>query len=60
MHHGHHLTPSELARQRGLSEEEVLRLCAITNVPVWHGRIDASLFDLARLEQEQQEPQFAA
>jgi hypothetical protein len=52
MHHGHHLTPSEVARRSGLSEEEVLLLCAKTSVPVLHGRIDKSLFDLARREQE--------
>jgi hypothetical protein len=42
-----HLTPAEIADLVGLSEKEVLRLCFEHAVPVWHGRIDKTLFAAA-------------
>lgn len=45
-----HLTPTELAREAGLERREVLSKCIETGVPVFHGRIDKSLF-LATIRQ---------
>lgn len=39
-----HLTPTELAREAGLERKEVLSKCLETGVPIFHGRIDKSLF----------------
>jgi hypothetical protein len=44
-----HLTPTELARESGLERQEVLEKCVELGVPVFHGRIDKSLF-LASLD----------
>lgn len=54
-----HLTPTELAREAGLERREVLSKCLETGVPVFHGRIDKSLF-LASIRQPASEPKAAA
>lgn len=46
-----HLTPTELAREAGLERKEVLSKCLELGVPVFHGRIDKSLF-LASIREE--------
>lgn len=43
-----HLTPEEIGEAYGLNAHEVLRLCMETGVPVYHGRIDRGLFEVAR------------
>ena len=40
----HHLTPSELAREMGLDRRDVIAKCLETGVPIFHGRIDKTLF----------------
>lgn len=45
-----HLTPTELAREAGLERREVLSKCLENGVPIFHGRIDKSLF-LASIRQ---------
>ena len=40
----HHLTPSELAAATGLDRSEVIVRCLETGVPIYHGRIDETLF----------------
>lgn len=45
-----HLTPTELAREAGLERREVLSKCVENGVPIFHGRIDKSLF-LASIRQ---------
>jgi hypothetical protein len=40
-----HLTPSELADQLRMDRQEVLGKCVELGVPVFHGRIDRSLFE---------------
>ena len=40
----HHLTPSELAEATGLDRSEVIAKCLATGVPIYHGRIDKTLF----------------
>ena len=47
-----HLTPEEISREFGIDREEVLQLCAEEHVPVYHGRIDKTLFDAVRIEHD--------
>ncbi|MCW2953861.1 MAG: hypothetical protein JWQ48_3031 [Conexibacter sp.] len=39
-----HLTPTELAREAGLDRRDVIAKCLETGVPIFHGRIDKTLF----------------
>jgi hypothetical protein len=39
-----HLTPEELSKEFNLKREEVIRLCHEQHVPIYHGKIDKSLF----------------
>jgi hypothetical protein len=39
-----HLTPTELAREAGLERREVISKCVEMGVPIFHGRIDRTLF----------------
>jgi hypothetical protein len=39
-----HLTPSELAREAGLERRDVIAKCVELGVPIFHGRIDKTLF----------------
>ena len=39
-----HLTPSELARESGLDRSEVIAKCVEWGVPIFHGKIDKTLF----------------
>jgi len=40
----HHLTPSELADQMQMEQQEVIGKCVEMGVPIFHGRIDKTLF----------------
>ena len=40
----HHLTPAELADQMQMEREEVIGKCVQMGVPIYHGRIDRTLF----------------
>jgi len=40
-----HLTPSELADQLQMKRQEVIGKCVEMGVPIFHGRIDRSLFE---------------
>lgn len=40
-----HLTPAELADQLKMERQEVIGKCVQMGVPVFHGRIDRSLFE---------------
>jgi hypothetical protein len=44
-----HLTPEELSKELGLERDEVIRLCIEEAIPIYHGKIDKSLFQ-AQLE----------
>jgi hypothetical protein len=44
-----HLTPEELSKELGIDREEVLRVCIEESVPIYHGKIDKTLFQ-AQLE----------
>jgi hypothetical protein len=39
-----HLTPSELAEELHMKRQEVIGRCVEMGVPIFHGRIDKSLF----------------
>jgi hypothetical protein len=40
-----HLTPSELADQLHMQPQEVIGKCVEMGVPIFHGRIDRTLFE---------------
>ena len=44
-----HLTPEELSKELGLDRDEVIRVCLEEAIPIYHGKIDKSLFQ-AQLE----------
>ena len=39
-----HLTPDELSKEYGMKREDVIRLCHEQAVPIYHGKIDKTLF----------------
>lgn len=41
----HHLTPAELANQLQMERGEVIGKCVEMGVPIFHGRIDRTLFE---------------
>ena len=40
-----HLTPTELAEELRMKRQEVIGKCMEMGVPIFHGRIDRSLFE---------------
>jgi hypothetical protein len=52
-----HLTPSELAEELQMKRQEVIGKCVEMHVPIFHGRIDKSLFrsSLQRLSAQRKE-----
>lgn len=40
-----HLTPTELADEMHMKRREVIAKCMELNVPIFHGRIDKTLFE---------------
>jgi hypothetical protein len=52
-----HLTPTELAREAGLERRDVISKCVEMGVPIFHGRIDKTLFMTSL---SQQHPAMAA
>jgi hypothetical protein len=43
-----HLTPEELSKETGIDREEVIRICLEEHVPIYHGKIDKSLFAMVQ------------
>ncbi len=39
-----HLTPEELSNETGLDRDEIIKLCIEEGVPIYHGKIDKTLF----------------
>ena len=39
-----HLTPDELSEETGIERDEVIRICLEEHVPIYHGKIDKTLF----------------
>ncbi len=46
-----HLTPTELAREAGMDRRDVIEKCMEMGVPIFHGRIDKTLF-MANLSEQ--------
>lgn len=40
-----HLTPDELADQLRMNQQEVIGRCVEMGIPIFHGRIDRTLFE---------------
>ncbi len=51
-----HLTPTELAREVGMDRRDVIEKCMETGVPIFHGRIDKTLFVASLSERGQTAP----
>lgn len=51
-----HLTPTELAHESGLERRDVIMKCVEMGVPIFHGRIDKTLF-MASLGSQATAPQ---
>ena len=43
-HMANHLTPEELSKELGIDREEVIRVCMQESIPIYHGKIDKTLF----------------
>jgi hypothetical protein len=57
----HHVTPSELADQLQIKRQEVIGKCVEMGVPIFHGRIDRTLFETSlRSRAPRREPRRAA
>ncbi len=54
-----HFTPEELSKELGMSREDVIRLCVEESIPIYHGKIDRSLFE-AQLQASAGAPRQAA
>ncbi|MGL6279189.1 MAG: hypothetical protein ACRC50_06495 [Gaiella sp.] len=39
-----HLTPDELAKELNMDRETIIRVCIEEGVPIYHGKIDKTLF----------------
>jgi hypothetical protein len=53
----HHLTPAELADEMRMKRQEVIGKCVEMGVPIFHGRIDRTLFEASlRQMSAQQRP----
>lgn len=50
----HHLTPSELADQLQMKRQEVIGKCVEMGVPIFHGRIDRTLFETSLRSRERE------
>ncbi len=57
-----HLTPTELAQESGLERRDVIHKCLELGVPIFHGRIDKTLFlsSLREPSSVTQQPQSAS
>jgi hypothetical protein len=44
-----HLTPEELSKELGIDRDLVIRVCIEESIPIYHGKIDKTLFQ-AHLE----------
>lgn len=57
-----HLTPSELADELKMEQQEVIQKSVEMGVPIFHGRIDRTLFEtnLRQLARKQDPPRASA
>jgi hypothetical protein len=42
-----HLTPDELADQLNMDQQEVIGRCVEMGIPIFHGRVDRTLFEIS-------------
>jgi hypothetical protein len=49
-----HLTPSELAQELHMKRQEVIGKCMQMGIPIFHGRIDKTLFQTSLRTMPQQ------
>lgn len=56
----HHLTPAELADQLQMERQEVIGKCVQMGVPIYHGRIDRTLFETSLRSTQPPSPQQAS
>ena len=54
-----HLTPDELSKEVGIDRDEVIRICVEEHVPIYHGKIDKTLYQ-AQLDVVRSSPRTAA
>ena len=40
-----HFTPEELSEELGIDRDEIIRVCLAESIPIYHGKIDRSLFE---------------
>jgi len=52
-----HLTPEELSKEVGIEREEVIRICIEEHVPIYHGKIDKTLFQAQLAATQAPQPQ---
>lgn len=50
-----HLTPSELADELRMKRQEVIGKCVEMHVPIFHGRIDKTLFETSLRQADRQQ-----
>jgi hypothetical protein len=55
-----HLTPSELAEELHMKRQEVIGKCMQMGIPIFHGRIDKTLFQTSLRSMTQQAPRHEA
>lgn len=55
-----HLTPSELAAELHMKQQEVIGKCVQMGVPIFHGRIDKTLFQTSLRSAAAQRPRHGA
>jgi hypothetical protein len=51
-----HLTPEELSKELKIDRQEVIRVCVEEGVPIYHGKIDKYLWQLATIKSQAQQP----
>ena len=51
-----HLTPDELSKELGIDRTEVIRVCVEEGIPIYQGKIDKYLWQLAIKAHEQAQP----
>lgn len=39
-----HLTPDELSQECGIEREAIIKVCVEEAIPIYHGKIDKTLF----------------
>jgi hypothetical protein len=55
-----HLTPSELAEELHMKQQDVIGKCVQMGIPIFHGRIDKSLFQTSLRSMSSQGQQHGA